>query len=56
MKTSIDLVRTHGQSEWVRGHERTEYDFLIDFFEFMLENRDFMLEIMFLMFERLCLR
>ena len=47
MKTSMDLVRTHGQSEWVWGYQCAEYGFLIEFFEFMLENRAFMLESIF---------
>ena len=44
VETPIGLIPTYGQPEWVREHRLTGFDFLLELFELMLENRAFMLE------------
>ena len=43
-KTNVGLILTCGQPERVREHKRTGFDFMLELFELMLENRAFMLE------------
>ena len=47
-KTPGCLVSTHGQPQWLRDHYRIYLDFLLELFEFMLENHVLMVEKVFL--------